>query len=160
MEPVRRTINNFMPTPIQSMSTEQRRLVCNSFDLARDLSRPFALLFYGKLFEMDPSARALFHNDLTLQGQKLMDMLSAIVESLDDFDFMRSKLAELGRKHASYGVRLEQYGTLVTALLWTLGQALGGDFDAPTREAWKAALAAVGEAMTVDQVRPVSDTQR
>jgi hypothetical protein len=28
-----------------------------------------ALLFYGRLFELDPSARRLFHNDLAVQGR-------------------------------------------------------------------------------------------
>jgi len=30
---------------------------------------------------------------------------------------------------------------LTKALLWALGQAGGPDFDAPTREAWRAAAA-------------------
>jgi len=122
-------------------------MVRNSFDSLRDMSIPVALLFYGKLFEIDPAARPLFHIDLALQSQKLMDMLGAIVESLEDFDGMKVRLAELGRQHATYGVRHEQYETLTTALLWTLAQALGKDFDPPTRDAWKTALAAVSQAM-------------
>jgi hemoglobin-like flavoprotein len=136
-----------MPKPIESMTAEQRRLVRDSFDLLRDITGPVALLFYGKLFELDPSARRLFHIDLDLQGQKVMDMLGSIVEALDDFESIQAKLAELGRKHASYGVRSEQYETLTTALSWTLTQALGADFDSRTAEAWTIALAAVNEAM-------------
>jgi len=136
-----------MPKPIKSMTADQRRLVRDSFDLLRGMTGPVALLFYGKLFELDPSARRLFHIDLELQGQKVMDMLSSVAESLDDFESMHVKLAELGRKHATYGVRPEQYEILSTALLWTLTQALGADFDARTSAAWKIALAAVNEAM-------------
>lgn len=136
-----------MPTPIKSMTADQRRLVRDSFDLLRDMTGPVALLFYGKLFELDPSARRLFHIDLELQGQKVMGMLSSVAESLDDFASMHAKLAELGRQHASYGVRPEQYETLTAALLWTLTQALGADFDSRTAEAWTIALAAVNEAM-------------
>ena len=36
---------------------------------------------------------------------------------------------------------------LITALLWTFGQALGADFDARTREAWRLALAAIAAVM-------------
>ena len=67
--------------PVMSnMSATQRRLVRECFELLRDDSRPFMLLFYDKLFEMDPSARHLFHNDISSQGRKLMDMLGAVVD--------------------------------------------------------------------------------
>jgi len=129
------------------MTATQRRLVRDSFELLRQDARPFALLFYGKLFELDPSARRLFHNDIALQGRKLVDMLAAVVESLDDFQPMWSTLAELGRKHAGYGVRPEQYEILTSALLWSMGQALEADFDAATRDAWELALSSICAAM-------------
>ena len=45
------------------------------------------------------------------------------------------------------------------SLLSTLGQALGADFDLPTRDAWKAALAAIGQAMTAGIIQPEGDTR-
>jgi hemoglobin-like flavoprotein len=129
------------------MTCDQRRLVRHSFDALRHQAGPVSLLFYGKLFELDPPARRLFHNDLAIQGRKLMDTLSWVAESLDDVDAMRPRLADLGRKHAGYGVRPEQYDTLTTALLWALAQALGPDFDPPTRAAWSLALSAIATVM-------------
>jgi hemoglobin-like flavoprotein len=111
-------------TPDLNLSAEQRLLILDSIDSLRECAEPFALLFYGRLFELDPSARRLFHIDLAVQGRKLMEMLSSVAESLNDFGPMRSRLAELGRKHASYGVRSEQYETLVKAMMWSLSQAL------------------------------------
>jgi hemoglobin-like flavoprotein len=134
-------------TPDLIMAANQVRLVRDSVDALREDAEPFALLFYGKLFELDPSSRRLFHNDLAVQGRKVMDMLTSVAESLDDFQPMRSRLADLGRKHAEYGVRPEQYDTLTTALLWSLGQALGASFDVPTREAWRLAINAICAAM-------------
>jgi hemoglobin-like flavoprotein len=81
------------------------------------------------------------------QGSKLMAMLEAVVDSLDRFEPMRVQLEELGRKHAGYGVRLGQYDTLAAALLWSIAQALGADFDPATRQAWKMAIEAVNGAM-------------
>lgn len=127
-------------TPDLSMTADQRRLIHDSFDSLREQSAPFVLLFYGKLFELDPGARHLFHNDIAAQGHKLMDMLTSVVESLDNLAKMRSRLMELGKQHSEYGVRAEQYETLTEALLWSMAQALGADFDHPTREAWRAAL--------------------
>jgi hemoglobin-like flavoprotein len=129
------------------MTPDQRRLLRNSFDLLRDQTGPFALLFYGKLFELDPGARRLFHNDLVAQGNKVMDMLTSVVESLENTPAIRSELLELGKRHSEYGVRPEQYGTVGAAMLWALTQALGPDFDGPTREAWRVALQSICDMM-------------
>jgi hemoglobin-like flavoprotein len=134
-------------TPDLIMTADQVRLVRDSLDALHEDAEPFSLLFYGKLFELDPDSRRLFHNDLAVQGRKIMDMLTSVAESLDNFEPMRARLAELGRKHAQYGVRPEQYDTLTTALLWSIGQALGPSFDAPTRVAWRLAINAICVAM-------------
>ena len=130
-----------------TMTSQQRQLVRHSFDTVRDLSGPVALLFYGRLFELDPSARRLFHIDLAVQARKIIDTLATVVESLDRFDSIRPRLAELGHQHVGYGVRLEQYDTVSAALIWAIGQALGADFDSATRDAWRLALADVCAAM-------------
>jgi hemoglobin-like flavoprotein len=129
------------------MTPDQRRLVKQTYEPVRELAGPLALLFYGRLFELDPSARRLFHNDLALQGRKLMDTLDLLVASLDDFDALRDRLCALGQRHRGYGVRPDQYTAVVSAFLWALGQALGPDFDAPTREAWREVLMAVSRTM-------------
>lgn len=132
------------------MTADQVRLVRETLDALREDAEPFALLFYGKLFELDPGSRRLFHNDLAAQGRKLMDMLTSVSESLDNFEPMRPRLAELGRKHAEFGVRPEQYDVLTNALLWSIGQALGSGFDVPTRDAWRLAIHAICGAMKAD----------
>jgi hemoglobin-like flavoprotein len=129
------------------MTQEQRQLVRQSLDRLREESDPVTLLLYGKLFELDPSTRRLFHNDIIAQGRKLMDTLDAIAGSLDSFDSMRPRLTELGRVHASYGVGPAHYDTLVTALIWAFAQALGPDFDTRTRDAWRLALTRVAAVM-------------
>lgn len=129
------------------MTPNECRLVRQTFPLLQEYSVSLALLFYGRLFELDPGARKLFHNDLALQSKKLLDMLASVVESLDNFESVVPRLSELGRKHAGFGVRPEQYDTLSTALLWTFAQALGPDFDNATRDAWRHALEAISRAM-------------
>jgi hemoglobin-like flavoprotein len=129
------------------MTPDQRELVRHSLDRLSEEADPVTLLLYGKLFELDPSVRRLFHNDLAAQGAKLLDTLDAVATSLDRFESLRPRLARLGRLHASYGVLPAHYDSLITALLWAFGQALGADFDARTREAWRLALAAVAAVM-------------
>lgn len=137
-----------------TMTSEQRRLVRQTVGALRDQAGPFSLLFYGRLFELDPSARRLFHNDLVLQGRKVIDTLDWMAESLEQFESMTPRLAELGRKHAGYGVRLDQYESVIAALLWAIAQALEPDFDAATRDSWTLALSAVGEAMKEGAIGP------
>ena len=129
------------------MTPDQTRLVKQTYEPVREMAGPLALLFYGRLFELEPAARRLFHNDLAAQGRKLMDTLDLLVASLDDFDAVRPHLAALGQRHRGYGVQSGQYASVETALLWALGQALGPDFDGATREAWRAVLATVSGAM-------------
>jgi hemoglobin-like flavoprotein len=130
-----------------TMTREQRQLVRQSLERLREDAGPVSLLLYGKLFELDPSTRHLFHNDLVAQGRKLMDTLDAIAAALDDLESVRPRLVQLGRLHASYGVAPRNYDTLVNAMLWAFAQALGADFDARTREAWRTALEAVAAVM-------------
>ncbi|AMY09198.1 Nitric oxide dioxygenase [Luteitalea pratensis] len=125
----------------------QRDLVRQSLDRLTVDAVPVTLLLYGKLFELDPSARRLFHNDLAVQGRKLMDTLDAVASSLDNLESLRPRLLQLGRRHADYGVGPADYDRLITALLWAFAQALGPDFDKPTREAWRVALSAVAAVM-------------
>ena len=124
-----------------------RRRIRDTLHAVRDVSAPLSLLFYGKLFELDPSARRLFHNDIARQGQKLLDTLTALADSLDNFDVMRPRLVDLGRRHAEYGIRSAQYETMITAFLWALGHALGADFDDTTRDAWRVMLTEVSQVM-------------
>ena len=67
---------------------------------------------------------------------------------------MRPRLAQLGRLHASYGVLPAQYDSLIAALLWAFGQALGADFDARTREAWRLVLTAVAAVLQEGAAAP------
>ena len=140
--------------PTMTMTPTQRRLVRQTVGSLQDQAGPVSLLFYGRLFELDPSARRLFHNDLELQGRKVIETLDWMAESLDRFDSMTTRLAELGRQHASYGVRPDQYESVIAALLWAIAQALGPDFDTATRDSWRLALSAVSEAMKGGAIGP------
>jgi hemoglobin-like flavoprotein len=136
------------------LTPDQRRLIRLSYEALREQSGPVSLLFYGKLFEIDPAARRLFHNDLAAQGRKLMDTLEMVSGSLERFEEIRPLLAELGRKHATYGVLPVHYESLIRALIWALGQALGPDFDFQTRQAWLLTLSAVRNAMLAGPQAP------
>lgn len=118
------------------MTNEDILLVQLSWRKIQPIKDAAAELFYLKLFDIDPSLRALFGDDMEQQGTKLMQMMSAAVRGLDRMDALLPVLRELGMRHVAYGVRDEHYGTVATALLWTLERALRDDFTPEVKSAW------------------------
>lgn len=127
-------------TPLQIMH------VRTTFAVVRPIAAAAASLFYGRLFELDPSLRPMFKRDLDEQGRMLMQVLGVAVTSLDRLDTLVPTLHDLGRRHSGYGVTDAHYATVAEALLWTLEQGLGAQFTPDVRESWTIAyglLAAV-----------------
>lgn len=100
------------------------------------ISDTAAELFYGKLFELDPSLKSLFKSDMTEQGKKLMKMIGTAVAHLDKLGDVVPAVQALGRRHVGYGVVDAHYDTVGEALLWTLGQGLGEAFTDDVEAAW------------------------
>ena len=118
------------------MTPEQITLVQSSWEKVKPISEQAAELFYGKLFELDPSLKPLFKGDMKEQGKKLMAVLNMAVTSLTKLDTILPAVKALGRKHVEYGVPDESYNTVGQALLWTLDQGLGEDFTDDVKAAW------------------------
>lgn len=118
------------------MTTTQKMLVRKSFEAVKPIAQDAGMLFYGRLFHVDPSLRALFRQPIQDQARVLMQMLAAAVGSLERLDTLVPALEDMGRRHLSYGVRAEHYQTVGECLLWTLQQGLGEAFTPEVREAW------------------------
>lgn len=104
-------------------------------------------VFYGKLFYDNPPLRKLFPEDMSEQYAKLIHMLNKIVARLDQLDTMTPELEAMGKRHVGYGVRPELYGTVGIALLWTLQQGLGTDWNRETKLAWQTCYAKISTIM-------------
>ena len=118
------------------MTPEQKTMVQKSFAMVLPIADTAAELFYGRLFELDPSVRAMFHGDMKEQGRKLMTMIRVAVANLDRLDEIVPAIEALGERHARYSVQDSHYETVGTALIWTLEQGLGPAFTPDTRQAW------------------------
>jgi nitric oxide dioxygenase len=129
------------------MTPEQLQLIRSSFAKVAPIKDQAAALFYGRLFELDPSLRPLFKGDMAAQGAKLMVALGAVVASLDRLARILPAIRQLGRQHAAYGVRPDHYATFGEALIWTLQQAQGADFTPALRRAWTDAYGRLAWAM-------------
>jgi hemoglobin-like flavoprotein len=129
------------------MTPQQIGLVQGTWQQVLPIRETAARLFYGRLFETDPSLRALFKGDIDDQGKKLMAMLTMAVNGLTKLDAIVPAVQDLGRRHVAYGVKDSDYDTVGSALLWTLEQGLGSAFSAEVKEAWAAAYAVLAGAM-------------
>ena len=118
------------------LTQAQIALVQNSFAVVAPIADDAAVLFYRRLFEIDPTLQAMFRGDMADQRRKLMQMLSAAVKGLNHIDRLIPVVEDLGRKHAGYGVEEHHYETVANALLWTLEKGLGTAFTPDVREAW------------------------
>lgn len=129
------------------MTVKQAYQVRRTFAMLEQHREVAALVFYRRLFELDPQLRALFKSDIAEQARKLMDMLGALITMLDQPAALSAELQEMGARHAGYGVEDAHYATVHTALLDMLGQTLGSDFTAEAARAWTALYAKVEAAM-------------
>ena len=118
------------------MTPEQIRIVQSTWVKVLSTKDTAARLFYERLFETDPSLRALFRSDMRQQGEKLMQVMDAAVNGLSRLERIVSAIQELGRRHADYGVQDHHYDTVGAALLWALGKSLGAEFTPKVKDAW------------------------
>ena len=106
-----------------------------------------AELFYGRLFELDPSVKPLFTKDMKEQGDQLIATIAKVVNSVDRLDRVTPLLEELAKRHIEYGVTVEHYATVGEALLWTLQQGLGDGFTEEVEQAWIKAYGLISKTM-------------
>jgi hemoglobin-like flavoprotein len=118
------------------MTPTEKSIVQQTFAQVVPIADQAAALFYGRLFELDPTLKGLFRIDMTEQGRKLMQVLAFAVGKLDALDELVPAVEALGRRHVGYGVKDAHYDTVGAALLWTLGQGLGPAFTPEVKAAW------------------------
>jgi hemoglobin-like flavoprotein len=138
------------------MTPRQKELVQTSWEKVVPISETAASLFYGRLFELDPALQPMFTSDIKEQGKKLMLMITTAVRGLDNLGALVPAVQALGRRHTSYGVKDEHYGTVATALLWTLEQGLGPDFTPETKDAWVVVYTLLADTMKNASVTAVA----
>jgi hemoglobin-like flavoprotein len=129
------------------MNPEQILLIQVSFAKVLPIADTAAALFYGRLFDLDPSLQPLFQGDMREQGRKLMTMLRVVVNGLHRLDQLVPAVQELGRRHVAYGVADEHYDTVAAALLWTLRQGLGDHWTPNVEAAWVVAYTLLADTM-------------
>lgn len=130
------------------MTEAQVALVKSTWKLFRDID-PVIVgdVFYSKLFLEVPQTKHMFRTPSAVQSRKLIEMINIIVGRLDRIDELTEDIKQLAIRHVGYGVKATHYKFVGEALLWTLEQGLGKDWNAEVEDAWTACYTTLSEAM-------------
>ena len=124
-------------------------LVQSSFAQVLPIAEQAGMLFYGRIFELAPEARALFGEDIATQARRTIAAVKFAVDGLRDLDRVAPYLVSLGNRHARYGVVPEHFDVVGAALMWTLEQGLGAAFTEPVADAWGVVWQILVDTMTI-----------
>jgi len=132
----------------REMTTDETRLVRESWNTLAPLADLVATRFYHRLFAIDPTTVPLFqHTDPIDQRRKLIKALTVIVQGLDRLEPIAQILSDMGRRHRRFGVTERHYESVGAALLWTLEQTLDSEWTLSVKNAWSRAYALIVDLM-------------
>ena len=121
--------------------------VQKSFAMVAPIADQAGMMFYERLFVLDPSLRPMFAEDLTEQSKKLMHVLAVAANGLNHPEALVPVVQALGAKHVDYGVKAQHYDTVGQALIWTLEKGLAGAFTPQVKSAWLSAYTLLSSIM-------------
>jgi hemoglobin-like flavoprotein len=130
------------------MTPRQINLIKTSWQAAATNPQAVGQLFYGRLFEIAPDVRPMFNRaTIDEQSKKLLATISFVISKLDKLEDIIDEVAKLARRHVTYGVMPEHYAAVGAALLWTLEQGLGDQWNDELKEAWTTCYTILSGAM-------------
>jgi len=119
-----------------------------SFDLVAPRREELVDRFYRRLFNDAPTTRALFAQaDMRAQKRALLGALVALRRSLRDLSSVAPFIADLGARHARYGVSVEHYPLVGAALLETMAEIAGAAWQPSFTTEWGRAYQIVAQIM-------------
>ncbi len=120
----------------------------SSFELVLDRQPEVTPRFYEILFSRYPQAQPLFgRRSRPEQAKMLQEALVAVVDHLEDAEWLESTLRAMGKKHVDYGVTDEMYDWVGDSLLRTLAEVAGDEWTPEVEAAWKEAYGAIAALM-------------
>lgn len=129
------------------MTPEQVALVQASWAAMGPQLDAVAMRFYQRLFEADPTVRALFSEDPRVQADILVTEMAMIVNSLPQFQAFTARARDLGARHVRYGVSHRHFDVAGRVLMQTLEEMLGPAFTDELRDAWRMGFDLMAETM-------------
>jgi hemoglobin-like flavoprotein len=118
------------------MDPEQMHLLRTSYAVIEQRPMVAALIFFQRLFELEPRLQPLFRSSIEEQACRFLEQMASAFQLLDQPAELAVKIEELGARHVGYGARPEHYSLVRRALLDMLPAVLGAEFNAEVRLAW------------------------
>lgn len=138
------------------MTPEERQLLLESWQRLHPHVDRLALVFFDRLFALEPDCRQLFAG-ASLEGQflRFAHMLAELTTlHADDPQKLVLMTAELGRRHAQYGVRDAHYHAVEDAIVTMLDSAPECCRTPEVRAAWREAYELIATIMRRAAARP------
>lgn len=123
-----------------TVTGHQRVLVQATYPKLIDNIDTATVIFFDHLFQIDPSLKALFIGEMSVQGRKMIQTLLVIVNTLNDPDSVGTVIQETSLRHVTYGVKAEYYQPVGRALIATIRESLGAECTPEVEAAWAAAV--------------------
>ncbi|XP_064420986.1 neuroglobin [Latimeria chalumnae] len=144
-----------------NFSVRSKELIRESWDRLGKNKLPHGTVMFTRLFELDPDLMHLFNYNSSFPSQagcltspefidhihKVMMVVDAAVNSLDNLLSLEDYLINLGKKHQAAGVKMESFPVVGESLLYMLEHGLDSAFSVEVRHAWIALYSFVVETM-------------
>jgi len=130
------------------MTPHQIDCIQKSFRTINAVSRPFARLYYLRLFQLSPELKRHINSQADYKGRKLVALLGTAVRSLNNIDGLKVVVSSLGRRYTAQGLHDHDFALMNQALLETLEMALGDEFSGDVAAAWAAGGALLLETLS------------
>lgn len=129
------------------MDVVQIHLLRKSFATIERHADVAALLFYQRLFEIEPSLRHLFCTPIDVQGDRLMESLALFLSLLERPGDLRRELEALGARHVQYGTQAHHYAMVHDALFDMIERIHGPQLTPELRVAWEELFSIIASTM-------------
>lgn len=130
------------------LTAAQVDTVRSTFTPVAEVEEEVARVFFDKVFKMAPQVKPLFTGaDMKQKGQVLMKAVATAVASLDKLEELIPMIQDLGVKCAGFGIEPDHYDVFAEAVIATMNDALGADFNKEANEAWTLAYWLVANEM-------------
>ncbi|GAA4330576.1 hypothetical protein GCM10023165_04380 [Variovorax defluvii] len=122
-------------------------LVQSTVGLLLQHQKRFTQDLYRRLFDLAPSVKGLFRDDMESQGQMLAHMIQFLVQAMSRPELITLGLRDLGRRHDAYGVAADHYLAFRQAFLEAARGILDERFTPPVERAWAGTIDMIIEVM-------------
>ena len=129
------------------MTKREIELIENSWGVVLFNEQKAGELFYKKLFEFEPSLRHMFQDDLKVQSQKFVAMITFVVHKLNTLDQIIADVTSLGESHKRYGVMPRHYEIAGLALMHALEEIAQPNWNDEVKAAWAKIYSILSKAM-------------